>query len=89
MLIFQLFKEMLILVDFFGVFFLLCKFAPNKAKATLGIRGFKKKMIEHENNSGELDAGINIPLKTVQIVGWWETSTQINLSQRMASKIAR
>ena len=27
-------------------------------------------MIEHENNSGELEAGIDIPLKTVQIVGW-------------------
>ena len=41
-----------------------------RLKATIveGIK--KKKMIKHENNSGELDAGIDIPLVTVQIVGW-------------------
>ena len=34
---------------------------------TLYERGYKKKIIKHENYSGELKAGFDIPLKTVQI----------------------
>ena len=35
----------------------------------LKVRGYKTNMIKHGNNSGVLESGIDIPLKTVQIVG--------------------
>ena len=37
---------------------------PNKAKP-LQVRDYKQNIIKHENNPGELEAVIDIPLKTV------------------------
>ena len=50
-------------------------------KATLG-NVLQEDLIIKSINSGELTVRIDIPLKTVQIVGWKETSTSQGVSKR-------
>ena len=58
---------------------------PVPLKATLGIGIEEEKVLNRKNNSGELRAGIDIPLKTVQIVGLRETSTRQGQNQECMS----
>ena len=60
------FSQRVALLDvdqFFNIFFMQDR--PKQGEKPLLIRGYKKKNIKDGNNSGELKAGINIPLKTV------------------------
>ena len=60
---------------------------PNKFKSHSWYRATRTKKVQSGKNSGELKVGIDIPLKTIQIVGWRETCKEFRRDAACGTKL--